>query len=500
MSLEPIIYEFIRNLKSKDELKTLFINNYDNSRGSTQDTVGLPLTNTNETICYFISAFNIVSRLQYVIFNEIDKLSDLAPIIVKLNADECLEDAESKKFNKYLLIQTIIEVHAQRITDDRINFIHDRLKQFTFSKNIAGLQNVMMTKIHDELDKLKENLVKLNDLIEVENLVQFGLNLITQINQDINSAYSTGDTTNLYKNFIDVVNEKYKVIKENFNEYYDKWMTEEELNLVVIRVDDPYYDEDNNEKLKKMLQTINLQFNTVDELIRQFTSGDTTIHVLCANSLLQNNFINKAFLKTFFAITIDGNIPGDSMSSIAILALIDCLDTTDVKIISDMGTIESIKANIKEQNIPYVIYNYGELNYLLETDYVNLKNNEDNSYNLVTLSYNCGSKHSVVSTCYGTECTNFKHILINEDTNHALDLKDFNKGTKGKLCVPHTMSLENITFELDSYVKKLSNDIQTYSESKGLTMPAIHGGARDEFKLKYLKYKNKYLMLKQMKK
>ena len=504
MSHESIIYEFIQNLKTKDDLKRLFINNYDNSRGSTKDTVGLPLTNTDSTICYFISAFNIVSRLQYVIFNEINNLSDLAPVIDKLAANQCLEDAESKKFNKYLLIQTIIEVHAQRITDDRITFIHNRLKQFTFSKNTADLQNIIMAKIHDELNKLKINLQeKLYSLILTDNVEELGTlasNLIKQLDNDINSAYSISETTNMYKNFIDLVKLKNKEIKEKFMECHNKWITEGELNLGAILKDDPDYDRDNNENLKEMLEMFNSQFDTLDILIRKSTDGDATMDMLCVNSLLQNNFINKAFLRTFFAITIDNVIPGDSMSSIAILALIDCLDTTDVKIIPDTDTFDSIKENIKEQTVPYLIYNYGKLNILLESDYVNLKNNENNSYNLVTLSYNCGGKHSVISTCYGTECTDFKHILINEDKNYMIDLKNFKSGTFGTMCNPDTMSLENITFELDSYVKKLSSDIQLYSTSNGLTMPAIHGGGRDELKLKYLKYKNKYLMLKQMKK
>lgn len=498
MSIKSVIVDFVKNLKTRDELKTLFINNYNNSRGSTIDTVGIALNNTNNTICYFISAFNIISRLQYVIFNEINKLSDLSEIVTKLTEDKCLEEEESKKFNKYLLIQTIIEVHTAEITD-KIEFIHERLKQFTFSKNSFDLNEPLMNKVQNEIGNIRTQLLNVWYILNSED----NMNLMSLVDKlyktneiNISAAYATGETENLYKNFFEESISKIIEIKEKFLKNYSKWMTDGKLNLENIKTDFNEFDEINDATdLLDNLTTLHSSFNIIDDLTRKYTDKDIVMDELCANTLLKNNMLNKEFLRTYFAVTIDGKEPNGSMSSITIRALLDCLDTPDVVIMSDNSSFESIKTNIKEQSVPYVIYNYDNLKNLLDNDFVNLKNNEDNLYNLVTISYNCGNKHSVASTCYGKECLDFKHILINENKKFEVDLKNFNSGSKGNHCIAEKMSLENITFELNSYVKKLLNDIQIYSTTNGLTMPNIHGGG-DRFKLKYLKYKNKYLMLK----
>ena len=136
---------FKENILSKDELKYLFIYTYENKRISN---IGLPINNKSHRICYFITGFNMIARLQYIIYKEIDNLIELDEIeqyVIKINKKECLNDIESKKFNKYLLIQTLIEVHSEDIMKKIYNnrydsiiiqdFIESRLNEYSFSES-----------------------------------------------------------------------------------------------------------------------------------------------------------------------------------------------------------------------------------------------------------------------------------------------------------------------------------------------------------------------------
>ena len=136
---------FKENILSKDELKYMFIHTYDDKR---INNIGLPIHNKSDRICYFITGFNMIARLQYIIYKEIDNLVELDEIkkyIDKIHNNVCLNDIESKKFNKYLLIQTLIEIHSEDILkkiynnryDERIiqNFIESRLNEYAFSES-----------------------------------------------------------------------------------------------------------------------------------------------------------------------------------------------------------------------------------------------------------------------------------------------------------------------------------------------------------------------------
>lgn len=134
---------FKDNILSKNELKYIFIYTYENR---VKD-VGLPIFNKADKICYFITGFNIIARLQYIIYKEIDNLTDIDEIkryVHKINNNLCLDDEESKKFNKYLLIQTLIEVHSDDIIkkiyysvspNNIQKFIEFRLNQYSFSES-----------------------------------------------------------------------------------------------------------------------------------------------------------------------------------------------------------------------------------------------------------------------------------------------------------------------------------------------------------------------------
>jgi hypothetical protein len=58
------------HIKTKGELKKNFINTYENIRGDCIDIIGIPLYNVDSVICYFITSFNFISRLQYIMERE----------------------------------------------------------------------------------------------------------------------------------------------------------------------------------------------------------------------------------------------------------------------------------------------------------------------------------------------------------------------------------------------------------------------------------------------
>jgi len=505
MADESAQYDFVANIKTQDELKKIFINSYNNSRGSAIDTVGIPLVNMTNSICYFISAFNIVSRLQYVIYNEINKLENLTDVFKKIKADECLEKNESKKFNKYLLIQTIIEVHTQEITNKN-KFIHERLRQFTFSKDNIDYNAMITDELLKELSNLRLLLAEVSVMTGNSVVIKIIIKLINYIN-GVFSASKMYETAINYESIYKIGNTYFLEAKNIFLKNYHNWTTDDkELNLSNLKSDCPDFDENELNfssetyavSLLKNLLLSHKKFEEVGIIFNKAISKDITMDILCTNTMLNNNVINTEFLRIFFGITINGKSPsGGLMSTFSVQALLDCLDTEDVKIMGDNITFDNVKEKITKQKIPYVIFIFDNLTQLLNNTFTNLKNDEMDAYNLVTLSYSCGHAHSIISTCYGENCLNLKHVLINEHERHELDLKNFSKGFKGKHCKFESMTLENITFELDLCVKKLKDDIKIYSTSNSLTLPNIHGG-EDNFKLKYLKYKSKYVALKKI--
>jgi len=118
---------FNANILSKDTLKTLFINNYNNSYGvpSSSPYPGLSLHNNKGFQCFRNAAFYMVNRMQSELWNGIDRL----PVLPTSDKDK----------NQYLIIQTFVEMMDDRIINSlyssgtiefkRTEFIDERFKQ-----------------------------------------------------------------------------------------------------------------------------------------------------------------------------------------------------------------------------------------------------------------------------------------------------------------------------------------------------------------------------------
>lgn len=89
--------------------------------------------------------------MQGIILNEIDNLIDYGEILdiaKKIKQDLCLNTDESSKYNKYLLIQTFIELHDKSI------LLRLKKELLTFTTISATLSK------SDELSHLRINFIR----------------------------------------------------------------------------------------------------------------------------------------------------------------------------------------------------------------------------------------------------------------------------------------------------------------------------------------------------
>jgi hypothetical protein len=126
-------------------------------------------------------------------------------------------------------------------------------------------------------------------------------------------------------------------------------------------------------------------------------------------------------------------------------------------------------------------------------------NGKDTHYNLVGVLYDCpkGIAHQITSICYGTNCIDTPpiHNFHDDDKIIKHSLKDNIK--IGILWGCNTeMNVQFLLYERVSVIYDLQKQINDFIQSKNLVLPTkvtIHGG---NYREKYLKYKKKYLLLK----
>ena len=294
--------KFTENIMSKNELKFLFIYTYDDKR--VKD-IGLPMYNKNNNICYFITGFNLIARLQCIIYSEINNLDDnIKKIIDKINKNKCLDDLESKKFNKYLLIQTLIEVHSDEIINKIISdsiseenkrqkFIENRLSEFTFpestlNKNIDELFIDYLIKKCGEISTKCKNYFnnKYNKYLSInyinktveDNKVLEGSYKYLKSFSNIHKIFDTiktriegkhYDYKDNYKLLFTEINmyisEYFKILINNFGKYFCKNKIDD--NNIILKFIN------NNEDIKNVYTNFydNLTKKNIEELEKDFT-------------------------------------------------------------------------------------------------------------------------------------------------------------------------------------------------------------------------------------
>jgi hypothetical protein len=513
----------------RDELKKLFIENYDIENDFKIKNIGIPIFNSNDSSCFFISALNLIARMQYVIFNEINNLIEYPEIIAlndKISNDECLTNEEVKNFNKYLLIQTIIELINSSNSIKNMQLIKSRLDSYLFIKNEftfdANQNNMFMSivdKIHDYYKFFISN-------PEYENISK----QIKTYSQDLISQYYTLYALNDYP----VINENfYNPTLDILNQIAEKLRSIDLTTLPsnLIRIED----------LDRMMNRLNQD--------DKFTEEDfDTIEAVFTDTRCSNMKL-KEFEKNISLINIFGlkseDINGGNDPNIILKILLSTItEPTNYRIIND-DNLSNVKTSLTDCTEPYVFINLkfdmsnlivGPINKVeppkstisRQTSTIarpprpqiispiNLFKNVNN-YDLGGILYICNTGvggHSVVSLNYVSDSINSReHTLINDDSKYPLNLKItylYESSEKGKNCTnkiePNQLLYESARFinilkeQMNNFIREYNStssagSLSTSSSTAGSIGGAVLNDKNNYYKNKYLKYKSKYLNL-----
>lgn len=500
------------------ELKKLFIKNYDIENNNIKiKNIGIPIVNLNDSSCFFISAINLIARMQYVIYNEIKNLVGYEEIIAlneKITRDECLSESEVKQFNKYLLIQTIIELFDSDVMS-RIEQLIIRLGLYLFIKNEfaydTNQNNMFMSivdKIHDYYKYFKSSPI----YKEISNKIKkFSQGLIFQYY----TLYAFEDYP--------FMNEEFYVPTLNIlNQIARQLSSIENANL-------PH----NLVKIEDLVQMMN-RLNNDDKFTEEdFNSIQAVFSDTRCSNIKLKEFEKNLSLINIFGVGVEEINEGNDPNIVLKKLLNDITAPTNYRIINNIDNLNNVKNSLTNCVEPYVFMN-------LRFDIKNLitgviqENNQltiisgktprtqipspinfftnQNNYNLGGILYTCSDgphSHSAVSLQYSFEnsITSREHTLINDDKKYPLELYTINSyldSNKGRICSDQMQPVQ-LLYESQKYYDELKKEIYSFvsntnNSSASASVDAVVGGAilnnNDYYKNKYLKYKAKYLNLK----
>ena len=471
---------FQDNPLSVEKLKK-HIKNFDIYKSSRIDKFGIPQHNLSNNTCFMISTINILSRLQIVLYDLVEKLNELdniklTNIIEKLKQDNCLEKEEVEYYNKRLLLQTLLEldnddiinsindIRITDITEKRTYFIQHRLFQIEFYKNMA------------KYELYNDCLLRLQQLFQEDIDEIFG-------------KYDTviGSVCNAIKNE-DLMNEFYTLCGDIFYGEYENIATMTESQRETLY----------NESINKINKFFNdLQFNSpyLEEIqvkLDEINNLNKTISLSylnkeCKNSKLRlNNEILNNIQTNIFGIefnnyisypdgfTYTPSIQGNStMYTIPYFVKLLCGMDINTDKISNYIKILSFDEIVQGHNYDsdYIIYNAA----LRDTTIIV----PINGYKIVGITYKCtkgGTPHSVSAVCYG-DCNIDSYTLIDDSIAHK------NENYRN----PQNCNTAKVELVIYENIEKLEEMKKTYS--------FMHGGAINYSK-KIEKYKKKLNYIK----
>lgn len=530
---ENIKINFYENILSKDDLKILFASTYENTR---KKVVGFTLYNIGDSVCYTLSSFNLLSRMQGVILNEIDNLVNISVIIEKIKKNECVNNIEATNFNKYLLIQTFIELHDNNILlqlkdklltstiiipkDDiishlRINFIRKRLEQYVFPEEVFDVRDPFEDDIKKSNNEIK-NII--NEFVELTNYDTYFGNILSNVYTFDDRlewlGMSRGDighpNDNGYENILKDYKQLLTDIQKNIEKYYNSNIDITGINLTnfdLSIIQPPVTTESelkNHFILKKNeIDTLsNHLIMIIDKYLdNKMTKADFIINQ-CNNIDLSKKSENVRFSVDMFGLTVGNVCPAGNTTLITIQALINILDSTHI---TEYDISENISA--------YVIRKFGNLTTKLsDINTLNIPN-----YKIVGITLNCGNRHSISALCYGDDCITQNFTVLNDMTRNINKFIDRSgnisiTGNFGSVCSQNLsdIKIETILYEKNNVVAdiqtKIIMDIKNIiialfpkATRIPIDFPTIHGGnINDIYYTKYLKYKEKYLNLKKL--
>ncbi len=480
MDFNQYIEDFLSNIIPKNQLKRKFIENYNYIYGGEVENSGIPLDNIKDKICYFLTAFNLISRLQYTIFREIDNLCEIDFLYYvqdKVLQDKCLEVEEAQQFNKYLLIQTIIEAQEERFRTNYVErsvFIKNRLYAYVLDKSMFSGKILEQKKLIQKITS--EDLEFFGDYILEEdyekNYEQNFLEKIDRLYRDISITFD-----NLFRyEGKDFEEETASYIKKTSKLYRPR--VSELLNYI-------------NEKGSKFLeyefigkiQPVLLKLEHDLELFERYSDID----IECTNK--QNEEMNITKKVNSLCLIIGSYAPSGNSPEPAVRIFLSNIDPNMESTVYTLEPLRQLEI-LHRGTGPDYIFN---TSLLTENAKQLIKELYESDYNLCGVAWNCNNRHSISSICFGKDCKDLVHIYLNEDKQRIkVPIGEYS----GYMCHPkEKVSGTLLLFERRTSVCKLKKLMKEYSEENGMEMPIVRGGNFNYYK-KYLKYKKKYLELK----
>ena len=446
------------NIKSKTQLKKIFFDTIETQRIGTIENTGLKLSNIDEKICYFITGINFIYRLRWILLKEIDELIDkpsienIVDIInskIGLETDsQCLSEIDAKNFNKYLVLQTMIE--AGTLTDKKkcVNFIIKRLlnlqsyddvihRLIEYNQHFYDIINVINEKTKElDIYKLKN---KINDLIVKNNI------------SDIN------EIKNIYETQFNIL---YTLIDQN----KDKLTTNYFNQLLPTEC-----------KIKRNNDALNRTFK--DFGIYSGNSGWETENTFYRIIKILNT--NKIDLYSFRY---------DNDNGIDLTSLL----TTSIKPYIYINS--PFESKLQKIQVPQIG------NYKIATIEI-----LTGRHVLLLVSYN--NKFVVINDGDIIEIDNYQKLINGvKDINSVNNEDRYNLGPNigkdeyifGAILFEHINCEQNINELFEQYKKELTSSNLITAKSSGIEVNQ-QNHEQINFYNKYIKYKNKYLQLKNLK-
>jgi hypothetical protein len=238
---------FLDNIFNKDELKIIFYKNFyrlKQTKGTF--TYGYPIKNKTDSECFRISGFNIFMRMHNKIWDEIDKLCNIEKIqdyVTKVQEDKCLTKEESADYNKYLLLQTSIEITSKEILDknypdesitsQRQKLLNERFNKISFEAIITNGYGLYVdpvlyekdSKIYNKLIYLETIEKKYSDFALINNMKLFDTETnISTIFEFFESSPLESLTRSIYNLFNELkikISEKMSLIESKYNKLHE---------------------------------------------------------------------------------------------------------------------------------------------------------------------------------------------------------------------------------------------------------------------------------------
>jgi len=468
----------------------------------------LPTDNEFDSSCFRISGINLVSRLYSVIYNNIDKLDDISDVFDKIKINKCLTSNEAKRYNKYLITQTLIENYIIIDTNERNKFIKQRFLQIIYPMNSTQsyIKQLFSLKIRDHIDLYKKINFVLSHYESLSQLELNGLtfkddsdnvilnNFLTKFEFNKNIAELNMMTEPLLIDFFkesniiplqELLKTQYSEIKNIYDEFkkdenklsniYNNFLLVKSL-YDIANGDETYNYDDDSDTTNEMRNEIEQNINNILKKLENITSEEELIYNEDTCDLLKLSLKNYPDLQRIFAFTHNEGLVATIPFNEVLKLLDNEFQEKFIKNTINLETLDSLDSFSVDEKLDYlnIIPNAKLVNFFKDTKTKTITI-DSTIYILVGIArITRRNSHSESAICSNlASCTDFSFINVSDNISEKLDSTNL---------ITLSNRIEFLIYENQKIIKNYFTD----------------DVSANKYFLKYLKYKNKYLKLKQL--